>query len=368
MRFVVLTPTLPVALILLSAPAAAADLTFTGSLRFVSASNITVRLSNGIVIDARLPKTGEFTAEKIPAQYKFADQVQIACKNIQSAWDDPVKRYHSLELTRIHFLRAPTTEEAAQVSASLSWQPGDNLLEPIPETPKPARSKDPEELGRVREVNLARAAKMPSFVADEAATRSLRGKGETKWKQVDTVESEIAFHGDDPARQHIRINGKPYTTVSGWIPGVNWGFGFGDDLKSLLNPDCANTFELAGREELRGKQVAVYRFHSPLDGCFGPGTEGFRQYDPAQTGRILIDDDNGSVLQIEKQDLGTPPEWGGTQVIYSWDYVKIGEASHLLPIATDFVWTPPNGSTWHVAAQYKNHRHFESSADVTFHP
>ncbi len=67
----------------LSVSALAADLTFTGSLRFVVASTITVRLPNGIVIDARLPGTGELTAEKIAAKYKFADQVQIACKTIR---------------------------------------------------------------------------------------------------------------------------------------------------------------------------------------------------------------------------------------------------------------------------------------------
>jgi hypothetical protein len=92
----------------------------------------------------------------------------------------------------------------------------------------------------------------------------------------------------------------------------------------------------------------VYRFHSPLDGCFGPGTIGYQQYDAAQTGRILVDETDGS------------------KMIYSWDYVKIGDASHLLPVATDMVWIDPKGDTWHVAAQYKNHRHFEASADITF--
>jgi hypothetical protein len=358
---------LSAALLLLLPGAPAADLTFTGNLRFVSAGTITVRLSNGIVIDARLPKTGELGAEKIAAQYKLADQVQIACKNISSVWDQAVRRYHSLELTRIHFVRAATAEEIDQVSASLSWKVGDNLLKPVPEVPKPPKATDPEGLERVREVNLARAAKMPNFIADEQASRSLRRKGEPKWKQADTVESTIAFHGDDAERQNIRISGKPFTTTSGWIPGVNWNSGFGAELKSLFDRDCANTFEFAGREELRAKQVAVYRFRSPLDGCFGAGVIGYQQYDAAQTGRILVDETDGSVLQMDRQDIGNPSGLdGGTQMIYSWDYVKIGDASHLLPVATDFVWIDPKGDTWHVAAQYKNHRHFEASADVTF--
>jgi hypothetical protein len=61
---------LPAALLLMPMHAPAADLIFTGNLRFVSASSITIRLSNGIVIDARLPGTGEPAPQKIVAKYK----------------------------------------------------------------------------------------------------------------------------------------------------------------------------------------------------------------------------------------------------------------------------------------------------------
>jgi hypothetical protein len=134
----------------LPAAALGAVLTFKGKSRFVSTSNITVRLSNGIVIDARLSRWAS-----------SRDQVQIALK-IQSVWDDPVKRYHLAELARTHFLRAPSVDEVAQVNMSLSWQPGDNLLKPIPCNAKPTKAEDPEGAGRVREVNLARAAKTPT--------------------------------------------------------------------------------------------------------------------------------------------------------------------------------------------------------------
>jgi hypothetical protein len=351
------------------APCAAADLTFTGSLRFVSASTITVRLSNGIVIDARLPKSGELAAETISAQYKFADQVQVSCKHVDSVWDEPVKRFHSLELTRIHFIRAGFADEIAGTLASLVWQPGGNLLRNIPEAPKTAHVPDPEGMDRVRSVNLARAANMPNFVADEAAVRFLRQKSASKWKQADIVEAQIGFHGDDANRDQIRINGKPYKTPSGWIPGINWDIGFGAELKALLDRDCANTFEFAGREEYRGRQVQAYRFRTPLDGCFGPGVVGFQQYDSAKAGRILVDAKDGSVLQVESENVDSPRELdGGSNEIRSWDYVTIGDASYLLPITLEVYWTQPNGLTWHVAVQYKNHRHFESSSIVRFNP
>ena len=108
---------------LLALHATAADLTFTGNLRFVSASTLTVRLSNGIIIDARLPKAGELAASSIAAQYKFADQVRIACKHISAVWDKSVTRMHTLELTRMDLIRSAQSaqkEEMAQVRVSLS--------------------------------------------------------------------------------------------------------------------------------------------------------------------------------------------------------------------------------------------------------
>jgi hypothetical protein len=72
---------------------------------------------------------------------------------------------------------------------------------------------------------------------------------------------------------------------------------------------------------------------------------------------------------MESRAIGTPAELGGgIQQSWSWDNVKIGDAAWLLPVAHDFVWLPANGDTWHVAVQYKNHRHLEASANITLHP
>jgi hypothetical protein len=47
--------------------------------------------------------------------------------------------------------------------------------------------------------------------------------------------------------------------------------------------------------------------------------------------------------------------------------VKIGEASHLLPVHADFLVLYHSGTRYRVEVEYKNHRHFETSSDVTFH-
>jgi hypothetical protein len=352
---------------LLPISAPAADLTFTGSLRFVGTSTITLRLSNGIIVAGRLPMTGEITASKIIAQFRFADQVQTSFRNIRPLWDEAVHRYHPIELTRIRFLRAATPAETALVATSLSWQPGMNLLKAIPDPPKPARLPDPDGLDRVRAINLAHVRNMPSFVASEVAVRSLRRKGTSQWKQIDTVESEVAVHENDLVRTKIRIDGKSYKSESNLPPGVWTSGGFGEDLKALLDPNCANRFEFAGREESGGHRAVVYHFNAPMDGCFGPNGWGFEQYAPALSGQILADEATGDVFQMQYHDVGVPREMGGDAgVAYSWKFVKIGDASWFLPATTDSAWIAPNGDSWRILIEFKDHRHFESSTVVTF--
>jgi hypothetical protein len=369
----------PVALLaalVLPGRALAADLVFVGNLRLVTPEFVTVRLDDGRVIDAKFPKTGDLTAATMTDQYKLADRVQITCKRIQSVHDKVEDRYHVLELQKLQLLRPPLPEEVAKVVASLSWQGGDNLLKPSAVAAQPAEKLPdaaPGDLEHVRTVNLDRADKLPSFVADEMATRSRGHTGSTKWRLVDTIESEITFQGSNATRRHVRINGKPWgdkqgSSPSAWLPGINWGLGFGLEIAPLLARDCSNTFELAAREELRGRQLAVYKFRSPQDGCFGAYTMGYQQYEPARTGRILVDDAGGNVIQMEYETIGGPAEFSGSdKAVLSWDFVKIGDAFYLLPVAAEYVFTFSSGDMWHIVVQYKNHRHFEASANVTFH-
>jgi hypothetical protein len=50
----------------------------------------------------------------------------------------------------------------------------------------------------------------------------------------------------------------------------------------------------------------------------------------------------------------------------TWEYVTIGDAFHLLPVAEDIYGGFTFADLWHVVVEYKNHRHFESSTNITF--
>jgi hypothetical protein len=333
-------------LLLLPMAALATDLEFAGSLERITPESILIRLADGTRVNAKLPpkapKTSALAAETISARYKLADEVQITCKPMSD---------QCLELKSIRFLRPPSPKERALVLGS----------------PTPASPEQPA-LEHARQVNLDHAANMPNFVADETVKRYTSFKANPDaWRLVDTIESEIIFKGGEPTRQHIRMNGKPWNKP---IPGINISPEFGTEIKPVFNPECATEINFEGRQVVRGKQLLVYRFSSPSYGCFGYFVYQNQRYVPPRTGRVLVEDPGGSMIQYEEDAKEFPKGFlvDSWKEVTSWDYVKIGDASHLLPITNDFFQGFSSGDLWHISVEFKNYRRFEASADVTFHP
>ncbi len=239
-----------------------------------------------------------------------------------------------------------------------------------PQTDLPApRPATQSRLEHAREVNLQYASNMPNFVADETAKRYTSDNGSADWRFLDTIETEITFKGTRAVRTQIRRNGKPWKHPFEELPGFKWYGGFGTEIRPLFDPRCPTQIEYAGRAEVRGKRLLKYRFNSPVDGCFAPFYIDDKHDNPARTGHAFIDDPEGNVIQLDEEATGFPADFkfaDRTEQV-SWDYVKIGDASHLLPVAANFVVTYSSGTRTRVEVEYKNHRHFEASTNITFH-
>jgi hypothetical protein len=351
-----------------------ASLSFTGSLERVGDQSISIKLADRRVIDAMLPTAPALEASAIAAQYNMGDEVEIGCKPIQPVWEAATSRFQSLEVTAIRFVRRPSPEE---ISNLLEARPreGKNLLQrPRAAVSTPTRAADPDaagskELEHARRINLEYAANMPNFVADETAKRYRSTTEAPAWRPYDTVEAEIAFRGRRAERQQIRRNGKPWNQPFDALPGFKWYEGFETEISPLFDAKCPTTIEYQGRSKVGGRQLLDYRFSSPVDGCFPFLYFTYERYNPARTGHVFIDDPGGSVLQVDDEAGGFPAdfEFARKEEHIFWDYVKIGENSHLLPVRVNFLVLYSSGTRYRVEVEYKNHRHFEASANITFH-
>jgi hypothetical protein len=345
---------IPAALAVLSPLGLARDagLAFSGTLIRVGRESISLRLADGVIVDARLrpASTGR--------PLRTGDQVQVTCKTIPRVWENDTSRFQFLEVASLLVLRGASPDAA-------------------PKTPEPPPLREgaigftPEARGRLeqaREVNLEYASHLPDFVADETARRYTAGAGPLEWRYVDTIQTEITFKGSQAVRQHIRKNGSPWNRPFRALPGFKWYGGFGTEIRPLFDKECPTTLKYEGHEEVGGKQLVKYRFLSSADGCFVSFYAEYQRYNPARTGQVFIDDSTGNVLQLDEDAIEFPVEFGfarRTEEAY-WDYVRIGDAAHLLPVRAKFVVLMSSGTRWRVEVEYKNHRHFVSSANIRY--
>lgn len=235
-------------------------------------------------------------------------------------------------------------------------------------------SQPQAKLAYIREVNLERAAALPSFVADEVAVRYTSPHVDPpQWKILDTIESEISVRGTDFTRQNVRIDGKPWTKPN--FPNFTWSVDFGGELKPLFDPGCKTEIVFNRRGEALGKPGLTYNFRAPRDGCFGAFgiKNGFfsrlKTYRPPWTGWFVVEDPGGAVVEFQQEAHEFPKSFGADPLTETirWDYVKIGGESHLLPVSQEIFGGFVRADLWHVVVEYRNHRHFEASSDVSYH-
>ena len=74
------------------------------------------------------------------------------------------------------------------------------------------------------------------------------------------------------------------------------------------------------------------------------------------------------MIQVDDEAAGFPPgfEFAKREEHVTWDYVKIGDSSHLLPVRANFLVHYSTGTRYRIEVEYKNHRHFEASTNLTF--
>jgi hypothetical protein len=351
---------------------------FSGTLERLSTQSMTIRQPDGVSIDALLPRVAVQPAQAISAEFERGDHVVISCQTIPPVFDREQRRNQTLELTALRRLRPASPEELARMNnriaaANLLKSPeGVGQARPAapPAFPDGLEGADQIALEHARKVNLEYESKTVNFIADEIAkSYSSRSVDPPRWRYQYTMEFEVAAKaGAIQRRQHIRKDGKPWTEAL--LPDQIAYGGFEGGLMALFNPICKNTFTAAGRQDLDGRNLLRYRVTVPQGGCFALQA-GYQTYRPAIEGTLFVDDPGGRLIRFEYEAINLPDEFflSSWRWEASWGDVKIGAVSYLLPIAGDLLYsTGPRAlnDMTHVTVQYKNHRHFEASSNVTY--
>lgn len=345
--------------------------TFSGGLMRVTDGSISVRLADGRIIAVRnRARHGELSPRALAERYTVGDQVQITCREISDWFYPPINQPLSLELRKLVPLGKASGERLAKELESPEWRWTPNLLP----TPKQQAANGDgavyrvsERLARLRSRMLEFTARMPNFVADESVKRYVSEANPPVWRLEDTITSEVTFHGSLESRERILLNSEPWTTAYFALPGFKWTGAFGSILHDVFDPACLATFDPLGPAIEEHRSVSVIRFSSPVDACeqFFHGSQRFY---PATSGRIVLDEREENVIRMEQNSV-FPKEFpiAASEKKVSWDNVTIGGVVHLLPVSAEAKVVYRTGLARLSRNEYKNHRHFEAAAVVTFH-
>jgi len=91
-------------------------------------------------------------------------------------------------------------------------------------------------------------------------------------------------------------------------------------------------------------------------------------YNPPRSGHIRLDP-SGHVVELDESARGFPAEFefaAREEHIY-WDSVKIGDDFHWVPVRATCLAEFYSGLRYRIEVEFRNHRHFEASTNVTFH-
>ena len=374
-------------LLLMVSAVGAPNLTLSGSLERLTAVSISIRLDDGRIIEAKDNATrGDLLPRTLTERYMVGDQVEITCAAIRGVYDPLIGRRLYLEVTRLKSLREASPEERLSAQASKAWRQSPNLLRAPPPAesvpgnriPEPAMAHQepaagpaaewPARLEQIRSHIVQFVSQMPNFVADEVATRYVSTADAPIWSRVDTIESQITFKGKAVSREQIVWNGKLWKSSYRELPGFKWTDGLGSQMSYLFDPACPTTFEPEGNVMEGDKSLSVVRYSSPPDGCEFYW-QNYQQFYPGKTGRILMDETEANVIRLETKSKGFPKAFpiSAVEKQVSWDFVKIGDAAHLLPVSAQIMVVLSTGERKLAKHEYKNHRHFEAATNITFH-
>jgi hypothetical protein len=244
---------------------------------------------------------------------------------------------------------------------------GAMVLMAVLELPFAASAGD-SKLEHARQVSLAYAASMPSYVADETAKRYTSNSPSGRWQVQDTIQTEITINGARAVRRQVRRNGKPWERPFEELPGFKWYGGFGTEIRPVFAPGCSTTLDPQRFVTINGKRLLKIRFSAPAGGCFAFLYLDNRQANPPRSGHVLIDDATGNVMQYDEEAAGFPADFGMTQrnEEVTWANVTIGDSPHLLPMTASFLVRYASGAQARIEVEYRNHRHFEASSTIAF--
>lgn len=357
------------------------NLQFAGSLVCVTQTSITIRQSDGILINALLPDAAGLTG-------KIGDMVEFIGHPLSPpVYDDLAQKARYLELDGIDFRGKPTAMVLLATLQSSAARRPTNLLQgpPAPLVPrnlaasvlaqegdgadKSAPSAEELRLAQVRSHVLDYVEHFPNYIADEVATRSeyssdgLAIPDPVPWHLLDQVQDQVTVVDGAEVRDHVLLNGEPWTKPWAMLPGWHWNTAFALELEQAVSYGCPTELSPGGSVDSKGETLLVYALQSPPNGCLGGYNNGFEEFYAASRGHLFVRASDYAVASMDLQVTDFPARFPVASVAIQvhWDAVTVDGKAYDMPVTADLIAADQLGKLSRVQLQFLNYRHFAAS-------
>ncbi len=207
---------------------------------------------------------------------------------------------------------------------------------------------------------------LPNFIVTQFVTRSVQTPEKKDWQEQDKLEIELTFNTQKGEKfKLIKLNDRPTSASYESLGGATSRGEFGMMIESLFAPESQAQFTEVRKETFKGKPTVLFTFAVKKANSLYriTDTPSGRAVTTAYSGTVWVEAATGRVLRIEQsaEDIqrGFPVSVAESAVEYDW--VKVGEQKHLLPVAAEVLLGRDTNRTYsRNVIELKNYKVFET--------
>src|SRR5204863_6598538 len=206
---------------------------------------------------------------------------------------------------------------------------------PIPPLPLAGQKAIVE---RVREYALNYSRNLPNFICTQVTRRYYDPRGLEFWQPQDTLTTRLSYFEQKESYKLVMINSRPTDQEYDSLGGATSTGEFGSMMQQIFDRESEAAFQWLRWATLRGKRAHVYTYR-----ILQPNSHWQINYERRQeivvgySGLIYVDRDTGMILKVTLEAENIPVSFPISQATTAldYDYVKIGDQTHLLPLKAD---------------------------------
>jgi hypothetical protein len=203
---------------------------------------------------------------------------------------------------------------------------------------------------------------MPNFTCEQETSRYLDDQA------ADIVTANVTYEDGRESYKDIKSNGHPITDAQLLSPGT-WSTGqFGGDIRDLFETSNTVSFQFVSERKLDGRRVLSFQYQvAHQDVPMWRLHVQDQVLAPPYNGQLRIDEDTGSLLQLQLAATELPQNFPMSSADLQIDYVDVLFAdgtSFVLPLKSEVNSSDHNGRHNRNVLEFRNCHKFRATARI----